>query len=122
MRRRSRAGGEPLKTRGRKTAARSPAVRRSSTDQDTESARIIHERDQALEQLSEALEQQTATSEVLKVISSSPGELGPVFDTVLENATRLCEAHFGILYRFEDNAFRAIALRGAPPAFAEFQQ
>ena len=123
MRRRSRAGGEPLKTRGRKTAARKPAVRRgSATDQETEFARIIHERDQALEQLSEALEQQTATSEVLKVISSSPGELGPVFDTVLENATRLCEAHFGILYRFVDDAFRAIALRGAPPAFAEFQQ
>ena len=123
MRRRSRAGSKPLKTRGRKTAARKPAVRRgSATDQESEFARIIHERDQALEQLSEALEQQTATSEVLKVISSSPGELGPVFDTVLENATRLCEAHFGILYRFEDDAFRAIALRGAPPAFAEFQQ
>src|SRR5499427_8226590 len=123
MRRRSRAGGEPLKTRGRKTAARKPAVRRgSATDHETEFARIIHERDQALEQLSEALEQQTATSEVLRVISASPGELGPVFDTVLENATRLCEAHFGILYRFEDDAFRAIALRGAPPAFAKFQQ
>ena len=129
MRRRSRAGGEPVKTRRRKTAARKPriapaiAVRRGSgTDQETEFARIIHERDQALEQLSEALEQQTATSEVLRVISSSPGELGPVFDTVLENATRLCEAHFGILYRFEDDTFRAIALRGAPPAFAKFQQ
>ena len=127
MRRRSKAGGEPAKSRRRKTAARKPrnarAVRRgSATDQETEFARIIHERDQALEQLSEALEQQTATSEVLRVISSSPGELGPVFDTVLENATRLCEAHFGILYRFVDDAFRAIALRGAPPAFAEFQQ
>ena len=129
MRRRSRAGGEPVKTRRRKTAARKARnaaaieVRRSSaTDQETEFARVIRDRDQALEQLSEALEQQTATSEVLRVISSSPGELGPVFDTVLENATRLCEAHFGILYRFEDDAFRAIALRGAPPAFAEFQQ
>ena len=90
MRRRSRAGGEPLKTRGRKTAARKPPVRHgSATDHETEFARIIHERDQALEQLSQALEQQTATSEVLKVISSSPGELGPVFGAVLENATRL---------------------------------
>ena len=129
MRRRSSAGGESAKSQRRKTAARKPrnapaiAVRRgSTTDQETEFARIIRERDQALEQLSEALERQTATSEVLKVISSSPGELGPVFDTVLENATRLCEANFGILYRFEDNAFRAIALRGAPPVFAEFQQ
>src|SRR6516164_8344591 len=129
MRRRSRASSKPTKARSRKTAAREPrnapaiAVRRgAATDQETEFARVIHERDQALEQLSEAVEQQTATSEVLRVISSSPGELGPVFDTVLENATRLCEAHFGILYRFEDDAFRAIALRGAPPAFAEFQQ
>src|SRR6516164_7048975 len=129
MRRRSRASSKPTKARSRKTAAREPrnapaiAVRRgAATDQETEFARVIHERDQALEQLSEAVEQQTATSEVLRVISASPGELGPVFDTVLENATRLCEAHFGILYGFEDDAFRAIALRGAPPAFAKFQQ
>ena len=129
MRRRSRAGGESAKSQRRKTAARKPrnapaiAVRRgSTTDQETEFARIIRERDQALEQLSEALERQTATSEVLKVISSSPGELGPVFDTVLENATRLCEANFGILYRFEDDAFRAIALRGAPLCLRNFSR
>ena len=65
------------------------------------------------------LEQQTATSEVLKVISSSPGDLQPVFEAMLANATRLCEAKFGVLYRSEGDAFRAVALHGAPMAYVE---
>jgi GAF domain-containing protein len=74
---------------------------------------------QALRDLSEAREQQTATGEVLRVISSSPGELGPVFQAMLKNATRICEAKFGVLFRSEGGAFRTVALHNAPAAFAE---
>ena len=69
---------------------------------------------------SESLEQQTATSEVLQVISSSPGELEPVFEAMLENATRICEARFGVLYRYDGEAFHPAAMRNAPPAYADF--
>jgi two-component system NtrC family sensor kinase len=70
-------------------------------------------------ELSESLEQQTATSEVLGVISSSPSELEPVFQAMLANAARLCEAKFGTLYLHEGDAFRVGAMHNAPPAFAE---
>jgi signal transduction histidine kinase len=126
MRRRSRAGDEPAKTRSRKRAARKPnnapaiAVRRrSATDQEIEFARVVRERDQALEQLSEVLEQQTATSEVLRVISSSPGDLQPVFSAMLESAARLCDASFGNIYRWEDDALRLVATYNTPAAFIE---
>ena len=72
--------------------------------------------------LAEALEQQTATSEVLGVISSSPGELEPVFQAMLANATRLCEANFGSLHLYDGDAFRITAMHNAPPAYEKARQ
>jgi GAF domain-containing protein len=85
-----------------------------------ENARLLNELRQRTDDLSESLEQQTATSEVLKVISSSPGELEPVFQGMLENAVRICGAKFGTLYRCDAETFTPAALFGAPPAYAEF--
>ena len=70
-------------------------------------------------ELGEVLGQQAATSEVLCVISASPGDLKPVFDVILQNATRLCQAKFGTLYLVEGTAFRAVAMHNAPTAFVE---
>jgi transcriptional regulator with GAF, ATPase, and Fis domain len=84
-----------------------------------ENTRLLNELRRRTDDLSEALEQQTATSEVLKIISSSPGELEPVFSAMLANATRICEAKFGVLYRYENGAFHPTALLGVPQAYAE---
>ncbi|TMK15337.1 MAG: response regulator [Alphaproteobacteria bacterium] len=78
--------------------------------------------EQRTHELSESLEQQTATSEVLRVISSSPGDLKPVFETMLANATRLCEASFGAMAVREGDRLRRVAVHNAPPKFAEFHE
>ncbi len=78
--------------------------------------------DDRTRELSDSLEQQTATSEVLRVISSSPGELEPVFQAMLANAVRICDSQFGTLFRHDDGAFQAVALFGTPPALTEFHQ
>jgi len=78
-----------------------------------ENARLLNE-------LRESLQQQTATSEVLSVISSSPGELAPVFNAMLENALRICEAKFGVMFRFDGDEFDVVALRNTPPVLTDF--
>src|SRR6266478_463548 len=85
-----------------------------------ENTRLLNELRQRTDDLSELLEQQTAASQVLQVISSSTGELEPVFQAILASATRTCDAKFGLLYRIENGAARIISKLGIPPAFAEY--
>jgi len=83
-----------------------------------ENTRLLNELRQRTDDLSEALEQQTASSEVLEIISSSPGELEPVFKTILQNATRICAASFGNLYLHDEGHIYLVASHNVPPAFA----
>ena len=85
-----------------------------------ENVRLFKELQTRNTEISESLEQQTATAEILRVISSSPTDVQPVFDTILENATRLCDAHMGTLRLYEGEAFRRVATRGVPPAYAKW--
>ena len=84
-----------------------------------ENVRLFDDVQKRTRDLSEALEQQTATSEVLQVISSSPGELEPVFQAMLENATRVCQANRGFLFRVEGEGFRVAASLGERADFVE---
>ena len=114
MRQRDKAGGRATKAQRPKTlkSRDAPKTARHSgslaTDKETNVARLTRERDEALEQL-------TATSEVLRVISSSPGELEPVFQAMLANAVRLCEASFGAMWLREGDNFHNAAFHGALP-------
>ena len=110
MRRRSRAGGKSPNAQAPKAAAHKSRVApkgarsrsSSAAREETEVAQLTRERD-------EALEQQTATAEILRVISSSPGDLQPVFEAILENATRICEAIYGAMWLGEGDGFRNTA-------------
>jgi transcriptional regulator with GAF, ATPase, and Fis domain len=92
-----------------------PTGTKASTDVD----RLCASNADLEKKLAEALEQQAATSEVLQVIASSPGELEPVFEAMLENAVRICEATYGTLFLREADGFRAAALHNVPPAYVE---
>jgi hypothetical protein len=123
MKRRSRASGEPIKGRRGKTPEpkrrNAPKVQASSelflATEDTEIARLPRE-------LSEERKQRTATSEVLHLLSGSHGDLNRLFDTILTNATKLCQANFGSLFLCEADAFRIVAQHNAPRAFAELRR
>jgi class 3 adenylate cyclase len=119
MKKRSKAAREPIKGQRRKTAeperrnGRKAVRSRSSTaGKETKVARLTRERD-------EALEHQTATSEVLQVISGSAGDPQPVFEAILAKAVRICDAHFGNIHRWDGNAFYLVATHNTPPALAE---
>src|SRR5215831_20494090 len=94
--------------------ASKPKARKASND-------LQEQLDRRTRELEAALQQLTATADVLKVISSSPGDLKPVFQSVLENATRLCDAKFGTLFLYDGESFRFAADVGAPRKYTEFQ-
>src|SRR5215813_9314407 len=123
MKRRSKAGGEQVKGRRPKT----PEPKRRNMPKTasrphstlaagkTEVARLTRE-------LSEERKQRTATSEVLHLLSGSHGDPTRLFETILTNATKLCQANFGALFLCEADAFRIVAQHNAPPAYAELRQ
>ncbi len=114
--------GVGLRSTGTKVRPHAGRGREPRADLEQQLEKYRRELAEAREHLAEALEQQTATSEVLQVISSSPGELEPVFQAMLANAARICEAKFGSLYLYDGDKFRVGALHNAPAAFAEFRR
>src|SRR5450631_1596228 len=101
---------------------RSARLRRTRHPRGPSAADLRRELSRRTVELAEAREQQAATTEVLQVISSSRGRLGPVFEAMLANAMRICAAQCGFIYKMEAGAMRAMAEIGVPPALAEYRQ
>jgi GAF domain-containing protein len=108
-----------LSHKGAKSQTHARSLRSTRTKTRTHVDRVRESNAELEKKLADALEQQVATAEVLRNISSSPGELQPVLETILASATRLCEAKFGVLFRSEGDSLRAVAIHGAPKPFVE---
>ena len=122
MRRRSRADSLVKVRRGKSVTRRRPNASKSARSRTSSVDGLKSTVARLTRELGEALDQQTATAEVLRVISTSPGDLEPVFQAMLANAARICEAKFGSLYLYDGDRFRVCALHNAPAAFAEFRR
>ena len=122
MKRRSKAGSEPVKAPRRNA----PKPKRDAPEAVANSNLSNAGREIAVarltSELNEAVEQQTATAEVLHLMSGSHGDLARVFDTILANATRLCQANFGLMHLHEGDVFRTVAMHNAPSAFAKLRR
>ena len=127
----SRKHEKTQQTRPKRSSAPTAARRRGSSAADLErqldlGTRELNETQKKLDvrtrELAEAIEQQTAAAEVLRIISSSPGELKPIFHATLEKATRICEAKFGNLLLYDGTSFQVAAIHGAVPAFEELRR
>jgi hypothetical protein len=121
MRQRDKAGGKAAKTQRPKTSKHlnaPKAARHSSSLAAGKETNV----EQLIRELAEAREREAATAEVLKIISSSPDKLEPVFDAMLEKAMRVCGATFGHLATYDGARFLTVAIRGVPAPFAEFRR
>jgi K+-sensing histidine kinase KdpD len=111
--------GAKSPTRDRKPRSTGTKARAHVSDEPNSLIELKKQLEERTRELAESLERQAATAEVLRIISSSPGDLAPAFEAMLANAVRICEASFGNLLLYEADEFRLVALHNAPPAFAD---